>query len=161
MKGGKTGEPREKRSHGDLVARALASHQDDPGLIPGRVGPQIFACGNRAGAMPHVREFSQGSSVSPTIIYIYICLSHNRYRQAQGLAGSLRIFANGNCAGQCRRFVSFLGDLLLPSPLHSGAAPYSPHFTLIGSQDLDIKSCLNLLTPLTRQDVNRAVKYSI
>ncbi|KAJ8888233.1 hypothetical protein PR048_007720, partial [Dryococelus australis] len=29
-------------------------------------------------------------------------------------------------------------------PLYSGAAPYSPHFTLIGSQDLHVKSCLHL-----------------
>ncbi|KAJ8896110.1 hypothetical protein PR048_001452 [Dryococelus australis] len=30
----------------------------------------------------------------------------------------------------------FLGDLPFPLPLHSGAAPFSPHCTLIGSQDL-------------------------
>ncbi|KAJ8866293.1 hypothetical protein PR048_032136 [Dryococelus australis] len=29
------------------------------------------------------------------------------------------------------------GSLASPRPPHSGAAPYSPHFTLIGSQDLD------------------------
>ncbi|KAJ8892173.1 hypothetical protein PR048_004753 [Dryococelus australis] len=33
----------------------------------------------------------------------------------------------------------FLGDLPFPPPLHSGAFPYSPHFTLIGSQDPDVK----------------------
>ncbi|KAJ8867006.1 hypothetical protein PR048_032868 [Dryococelus australis] len=33
----------------------------------------------------------------------------------------------------------FLGDLPFLPPLHSGAAPYSPRFTLIDSQDLDIK----------------------
>ncbi|KAJ8866174.1 hypothetical protein PR048_033698 [Dryococelus australis] len=37
----------------------------------------------------------------------------------------------------CRTMAGFPGDLPFPSPLHSGAAPYSPRFTLIGSQDLD------------------------
>ncbi|KAJ8898462.1 hypothetical protein PR048_003822 [Dryococelus australis] len=32
------------------------------------------------------------------------------------------------------------------SPLHSGAAPYSLHFTLVGSQDLDFKSRSNIFT---------------
>ncbi|KAJ8894320.1 hypothetical protein PR048_006940 [Dryococelus australis] len=30
----------------------------------------------------------------------------------------------------------FLGDLQFPLPFHFGATPFSPHFTLIGSQDL-------------------------
>ncbi|KAJ8898392.1 hypothetical protein PR048_003752 [Dryococelus australis] len=33
-----------------------------------------------------------------------------------------------------------------PPPLHPGAAPYSPRFTLIGSQDLDVKSRPNIFT---------------
>ncbi|KAJ8885413.1 hypothetical protein PR048_011610 [Dryococelus australis] len=35
-----------------------------------------------------------------------------------------------------RQLAGFLGDLPFPQLLHSGAAPYSHHFTLIGSQDL-------------------------
>ncbi|KAJ8873748.1 hypothetical protein PR048_024582 [Dryococelus australis] len=35
-----------------------------------------------------------------------------------------RIFASGNRAGRCRWSAGLLGDLLLPPPLHSGAAPY-------------------------------------
>ncbi|KAJ8894618.1 hypothetical protein PR048_007282 [Dryococelus australis] len=34
----------------------------------------------------------------------------------------------------------FSRDLPFPTPLHSGIAPYSARFTLIGSQDLDVKS---------------------
>ncbi|KAJ8870197.1 hypothetical protein PR048_029213 [Dryococelus australis] len=34
---------------------------------------------------------------------------------------------------------AFLEDLPFPPPFHSGAAPYSPRFTLISSQDLDVK----------------------
>ncbi|KAJ8888068.1 hypothetical protein PR048_007554 [Dryococelus australis] len=74
----------------------LASHQDEPGSIPGRVTPGIFASGNRA--------------------------------------------------GRCRWSAGSLGYLPFPPPLHSGAAPFSPHFTLIGSQDLVVKSHPNLST---------------
>ncbi|KAJ8890029.1 hypothetical protein PR048_009535 [Dryococelus australis] len=36
-----------------------------------------------------------------------------------------RTFESGNRAGRCRWSAGFLGDLLFPPPLHSGAAPYS------------------------------------
>ncbi|KAJ8897579.1 hypothetical protein PR048_002928 [Dryococelus australis] len=49
-------------------------------------------------------------------------------------------FMPDNATG--RRYI-FLGDL---PPLHSGAAPYSPHFTLIGSEDLGVWSRPNLFT---------------
>ncbi|KAJ8893218.1 hypothetical protein PR048_005804 [Dryococelus australis] len=52
-----------------------------------------------------------------------------------------RIFAN---VEQCRQVGGFPGDLHFPSPLHLGAAPFSPHFTLIGSQDLVVKKRPNL-----------------
>ncbi|KAJ8893787.1 hypothetical protein PR048_006388 [Dryococelus australis] len=52
--------------------------------------------------------------------------------------GSSRIFARGNRAGRCRWSAGFLGNLPFLPPLHSGAAPYLPHFTLIGSQDPDV-----------------------
>ncbi|KAJ8894696.1 hypothetical protein PR048_000003 [Dryococelus australis] len=54
----------------------------------------------------------------------------------------LVIFASGNRAGRCRWSAGFLGDL----PLHSGVATFSPRFTLIGSQDLDVKSHPHLST---------------
>ncbi|KAJ8878378.1 hypothetical protein PR048_018955 [Dryococelus australis] len=60
--------------------------------------------------------------------------------------GRSRIFACRNRAGRCLRS-AVLGDPQFPAPLHSGAAPYPPHFTLIGSQNLN-KSCPpNLSTP--------------
>ncbi|KAJ8890809.1 hypothetical protein PR048_010318 [Dryococelus australis] len=58
--------------------------------------------------------------------------------------GRSRIFACGNRIRRCRRSEAFLGDLPFPPPHHSGAAPYSSRFTLIRSQDLDVKSSLNL-----------------
>ncbi|KAJ8881988.1 hypothetical protein PR048_018476 [Dryococelus australis] len=42
----------------------------------------------------------------------------------------------------------FLGDLPFPPPLYSRAASFSPHFTLIGSQDLVVNSRPNLSTHL-------------
>ncbi|KAJ8894562.1 hypothetical protein PR048_007219 [Dryococelus australis] len=48
-------------------------------------------------------------------------------------------YTSVNRFGQCRWSAGFLGDLPFPPPLHSGAAPYSPHFTLIGPQDLDLE----------------------
>ncbi|KAJ8891307.1 hypothetical protein PR048_010823 [Dryococelus australis] len=41
-----------------------------------------------------------------------------------------------------------LGDLKFPPPLHSSAAPDSPRFTLMGSQDLFVKSRSNVSTTL-------------
>ncbi|KAJ8893709.1 hypothetical protein PR048_006309 [Dryococelus australis] len=46
--------------------------------------------------------------------------------------------------------VTFLGDLPFPPPSHSSAASFSPHFILIGSQDLVVKRRGNLLTTLNR-----------
>ncbi|KAJ8896128.1 hypothetical protein PR048_001471 [Dryococelus australis] len=61
------------------------------------------------------------------------------------------ISARGNRAERCRWSAGLLGDLPLPPPTHSGAAPYSSRLTLIGSQDLTVKSRPNLFThSLTR-----------
>ncbi|KAJ8880236.1 hypothetical protein PR048_016702 [Dryococelus australis] len=54
--------------------------------------------------------------------------------------------AIGNRAGRCRWLVGFLGDLPFVPPLHSDTAPYSSLFTLVVSQDLDVKSRPNLFT---------------
>ncbi|KAJ8895573.1 hypothetical protein PR048_000909 [Dryococelus australis] len=54
--------------------------------------------------------------------------------------GDSRIFASRNRGGRCRWSAGFFGDLPIHPPLHSGAAPYSPRFTLIGSQDIDAMS---------------------
>ncbi|KAJ8882843.1 hypothetical protein PR048_014657 [Dryococelus australis] len=67
--------------------------------------------------------------------------------------GHSRIFASGNCGGRCRWSADFLGDLSFPLPFYSGAAPYSPRFTLIGSQDLAVESHPNLFTrPLNKSE---------
>ncbi|KAJ8879368.1 hypothetical protein PR048_019976 [Dryococelus australis] len=61
-----------------------------------------------------------------------------------------RIFAFGIFSGRSRWSVGFLGDHSFPPPLHSGAAPYSPRFTLIVSENLDVMSRPNLFTHSTR-----------
>ncbi|KAJ8876050.1 hypothetical protein PR048_023958 [Dryococelus australis] len=57
-------------------------------------------------------------------------IGHLRSKRAQLPVGRSRILACRNRAVQCRWSAGFLGDLPFPSPPHSGAAPYSPRFTL-------------------------------
>ncbi|KAJ8894643.1 hypothetical protein PR048_007307 [Dryococelus australis] len=53
--------------------------------------------------------------------------------------GRSRIFTCGDRAGLCRWSAGFLVDLPFPPPLYSGVAPYSPHFTSIGCQHIDVR----------------------
>ncbi|KAJ8889321.1 hypothetical protein PR048_008820 [Dryococelus australis] len=73
-----------------------------------------------------------------------------------------RIFPSGNRAGRCGWSAGFLGDL--PSPLHSGAAPFSPHFIFIGSQDFVVReqskisqfnSQLNITACILNENIDR------
>ncbi|KAJ8896283.1 hypothetical protein PR048_001627 [Dryococelus australis] len=57
--------------------------------------------------------------------------------------GRSQAFTCGNLARRCCWSAGFLGDLPFPTPTHLGASPYSPRFTLIESQDLDVKNCPN------------------
>ncbi|KAJ8887813.1 hypothetical protein PR048_014031 [Dryococelus australis] len=61
-------------------------------------------------------------------------------------ARSLRISAKSNRARRRHWSASFLGDLPFPPSLRSGATPYTPRFTLIGSQDLAVKIHRNRFT---------------
>ncbi|KAJ8880929.1 hypothetical protein PR048_017402, partial [Dryococelus australis] len=54
----------------------------------------------------------------------------------------------GNHPGRCLWPAGFLVDPPFPAPLHSGASPYSPNFTHVGSQDLDVKNRPNISTLL-------------
>ncbi|KAJ8873683.1 hypothetical protein PR048_024515 [Dryococelus australis] len=63
--------------------------------------------------------------------------------------GRSRIFARGHRGGRCRWSAGLSRGSSVPPPFHSGAAPYSPRFALIGSQDLDVKSRTNLFTRFT------------
>ncbi|KAJ8897077.1 hypothetical protein PR048_002423 [Dryococelus australis] len=68
------------------------------------------------------------------------CSPPTKANRAQSPACSLLIFASGTHTGQFLWSAGYLEDIPFPPPLHSSTAPYSPHFTLIGSQDLDVKS---------------------
>ncbi|KAJ8898015.1 hypothetical protein PR048_003375 [Dryococelus australis] len=75
------------------------------------------------------------------------CSPPTKTNRVQYPACSLRIFVSGNRSGRCLWSVGFLGDLPFPPPpFHSGAAPYSPRFTPIGSKHLDVKIRPNLCT---------------
>ncbi|KAJ8867953.1 hypothetical protein PR048_031762 [Dryococelus australis] len=55
-----------------------------------------------------------------------------------------------NRARRCRWSAGFLKDLRFLPHLHSVAAPHSPRFTLIGSQNLVVKSRTNIFTPISK-----------
>ncbi|KAJ8882871.1 hypothetical protein PR048_014687 [Dryococelus australis] len=69
------------------------------------------------------------------------------------------VFVPDDAAG---RWV-FLEDVPFPPPLHSGVVPFSPHFTLIGSQDLVVESHLQslIVNPPLRADENTATSVSV
>ncbi|KAJ8880390.1 hypothetical protein PR048_016859 [Dryococelus australis] len=63
------------------------------------------------------------------------CSPTSKANRVQSPAGLLLDFRT---RGYCRTkplVAGFSRDLPFPPPLHSGAAPFSPHFTLIGSRD--------------------------
>ncbi|KAJ8865507.1 hypothetical protein PR048_033747 [Dryococelus australis] len=68
-----------------------------------------------------------------------------RFGVREVLGSNPRIMTNGGTGQR-----GFLGDLPFLPPLHSVAALYSPHLTLIDSQDLDLP---NLSTPLNHSNV--------
>ncbi|KAJ8871710.1 hypothetical protein PR048_028037 [Dryococelus australis] len=72
------------------------------------------------------------------------CSPPTKANRVQSPAGSLRIFASGNRAWTMPLVGGFSRDLSFPPPLYSGATPYSPHLTLISSQELYLKSRPNL-----------------
>ncbi|KAJ8878560.1 hypothetical protein PR048_019138 [Dryococelus australis] len=64
--------------------------------------------------------------------------------------------ARGNLTGRHHWSASLLRDLPFIPPLRSGAAPYSPHFTLIGSRDLVAnKNVRNRSTPQSPRKISR------
>ncbi|KAJ8877521.1 hypothetical protein PR048_021976 [Dryococelus australis] len=80
------------------------------------------------------------------IIFFYLINS-----LPSALSDHVRLLAShqsepGSITGRCRWSAGFLGDLPFTPPFHSGAAPYSPHYFLICSQDLDVMSRPNLFT---------------
>ncbi|KAJ8878000.1 hypothetical protein PR048_022463 [Dryococelus australis] len=110
----------------------LASHQGDPGSIPGRVAPG-FPMWESCRTMTLAGGFSRRSSVSTTLsLQCFSILASITLVGYQDLDFESRpnLFTHsfrlhGNRPGRCRWSAGFLGDLPFPPPLHSGAAPYS------------------------------------
>ncbi|KAJ8882556.1 hypothetical protein PR048_014367 [Dryococelus australis] len=70
--------------------------------------------------------------------------SPTQANRVQSPAGSFPDFRKWESCRTMPLVAGFLEDLAFPPPLQSGATPFSPHFTLIGSQDLVVKSSPNL-----------------
>ncbi|KAJ8887794.1 hypothetical protein PR048_014012 [Dryococelus australis] len=92
------------------------------------------------------------SGTIPTREYVCVKPAFQLVAFHLGEPGSIPGFslARGNRAARYCWSAGFLGDLPFPQPVHSGASPYSPRFTLIDSQDLDAKRRRNLSNPLLR-----------
>ncbi|KAJ8880051.1 hypothetical protein PR048_020674 [Dryococelus australis] len=91
----------------------------------------------------------QGGLLQPPLLFIsggrggiavrLLPLRRTWFDSRRGRPPPPQIFACGNRVGLCQRSAGFLEYILFPSSFHSGAAPYSPLFTLIGSEHLAVK----------------------
>ncbi|KAJ8870017.1 hypothetical protein PR048_029028 [Dryococelus australis] len=86
------------------------------------------------------------SPFGATVVERLACSPPTKATRVQSPAGPLRIFACGNRAGRCRWSAGFLGDPPFPPALSFRRCPIFISITLIGSQDLDVKSRPNLFT---------------
>ncbi|KAJ8869030.1 hypothetical protein PR048_030576 [Dryococelus australis] len=159
---------------GIYMASLLAFHQGGSGSIPGH--SRTLAYGNRdgrcrwpagylgdptlpppahSGAAPYSPQstssalktslFRAAQISSLTHIRGTCMLKMDNQKESSGEPGSIPgQFTPVESVG--RRVL--LGDLPFPPPFHSGAAQYSPRFTLISSQDFDVESSPNLPTQL-------------
>ncbi|KAJ8886158.1 hypothetical protein PR048_012367 [Dryococelus australis] len=111
------------------------------------------------------KTFSQSTGQSELVYYNIVnlrfvgrhskrsthCSPPTKAKRVQSPAVSLQIFASRNSAGRCRWSTGFLGHHPFPPHLYSGSAPFSPHLTLIGCQDIVVKSSPNLSTQLNER----------
>ncbi|KAJ8876774.1 hypothetical protein PR048_021221 [Dryococelus australis] len=89
---------------------------------------------------PGGRVFGLGFLIEATVTEWLDCSLSTKANRIQTPAGSLLIFASGNRTGRCRWSVDFLEEPSFPPPFHSSPALFSPHFTLIGYQDIAVNS---------------------
>ncbi|KAJ8898395.1 hypothetical protein PR048_003755 [Dryococelus australis] len=89
--------------------------------------------------VPFVR--SRFKTIGATVLQWSDYSPPTKVKRVRVLAGPLLDFRSWKfCRTMALAGRVFLGDIPYPPPLHSGAAPYPPHFALIGSQDVDINS---------------------
>ncbi|KAJ8897572.1 hypothetical protein PR048_002921 [Dryococelus australis] len=140
-------------------ASSLTSQPPWPPRASSIVGPASSSCERD---IIEYRPFTITSQFPEALLKIYFqdippphstvaerlaCSSPTRRTGFNPRSGYSRICASGNRAGRCRWSADFRGVLPFPPPLNSGAATSWPRFTLIGSQDHDVKSRPNLSTP--------------
>ncbi|KAJ8866561.1 hypothetical protein PR048_032420 [Dryococelus australis] len=98
------------------------------------------------GLAPRDKRFSATTRGATVVWRIEYSPPTNGNRVRLPVGSHPGIFACGNRAGRCRCSAGFLGDLPFPPPSHSGACSILASFTLIGSQDLAVKSRPNIFT---------------
>ncbi|KAJ8879117.1 hypothetical protein PR048_019723 [Dryococelus australis] len=155
------------RGHGGRTVSLLASHHGEPSSIPGRATPEPRMW-ESCRTMPLVGRPSRESPVPPTLpLRRHSILTSTTHVGSQDLAMSWRLnyklkhlpvhchhgntrrlFANGNRAGRCRWSAGFSrASPVSPAPSFWSCSMFTS-VTLFGSQDLAVKSNLNLLTHL-------------
>ncbi|KAJ8866705.1 hypothetical protein PR048_032566 [Dryococelus australis] len=112
------------------------------GIQPRSGHSRIFASGNRAGRLPLVGGFSRGSLVSPapsfwrcSILNLITLIGYQDLDTAR-LPPKPLLEVGIMPDGAAVRQGVFSGISCIARPLHSGAAPFSHYFTIIGSQEL-------------------------
>ncbi|KAJ8883138.1 hypothetical protein PR048_014978 [Dryococelus australis] len=124
--------PRKPRevSHGRKIVSDLTGNRTRLALV----GSGWFSrCDNRGSKTLNARmgahstdEVEMEMIRRATVAERLACSPPTKEIRVQSPAGPLRPLACGNRAGRCRWLAGILGDLPLPPPLHSGAAPHSP-----------------------------------
>ncbi|KAJ8874819.1 hypothetical protein PR048_022708 [Dryococelus australis] len=90
---------------------------------------------SHSGAAPYSPRFTLIGSKDPDVKFRATPLHRPIWRPIYLCAHFVFFHQMVSCR-RCRCSAGFLEDLPFPPPLNSGAAPLSPRFTLIGSQDL-------------------------
>ncbi|KAJ8895308.1 hypothetical protein PR048_000633 [Dryococelus australis] len=134
---------------GSLVLElGLRNAQDDPSLTPLQRYFCIVDAAQIREEILHLQELQRFTTSGAVKAEWLECSRPTKANRVQYPVGPLLIFASGSRAGRCHWSAGFLGDLPFPLPLHSGAAPFSPHFALVGSQELVLNGSPNFSTLL-------------
>ncbi|KAJ8869935.1 hypothetical protein PR048_028946 [Dryococelus australis] len=160
------------RGRGGVVVRLLASHLAEPGLVPSGVafgfshggivpddasvrrvfsGISLFLTPLHSGAAPYSPRITLIDSQDLDVT-CQAAAHPIAYLSSYAIANQTKdpvLESRATCQFMCTPTSDgFLGNLPLSPPLHSGAAPFSSHFTLIGSQYVVVKSRPNHSQPL-------------
>ncbi|KAJ8868695.1 hypothetical protein PR048_030234 [Dryococelus australis] len=136
----------------------LSDSRREPGSIPGGFVPGI----SHVGIMLRARSMLRALQISsPTHLPSLpranqlrnrlVCSPPTEANRVQSPAGSLPNFRKRESCRTMPLMAVFLRDLPFPLPLNPSVPPFSPHFTLIGSQDRAIKGYPNLSTQPNRE----------